>query len=49
MTFDQTVPALVSLFADTPREVFRAHQAIEATVAPDDVRQQILQRKKKPN
>lgn len=30
VAFDQTVPALVSLFADASREVFRAHQAVEA-------------------
>lgn len=33
VAFDQTVPALVPLFADTPREVPRAHQAVEAAVA----------------
>jgi len=30
VAFDQTVPALVPLFADSSREVFGAHQAIEA-------------------
>lgn len=29
VALDQTVPALVPLFADAPREVFGAHQAIE--------------------
>jgi len=28
VAFDQTVPALVPLFTDPPREVFGAHQAI---------------------
>jgi len=30
VTFYQTVPALVSLLANSSREVFGAHQAIEA-------------------
>jgi len=32
VAFDQTVPALIPLFADAPWEVSRAHQAVEAAV-----------------
>lgn len=32
VAFDQTVPALIPLFANTPRKIFSAYQAIEAAV-----------------
>lgn len=32
VAFDQTVPALVALFANAPREESGAHQAVEAAM-----------------